>query len=86
MRITSKEIILEYARGETQIKQPYLTFYDVSETGAVNIHSCERIWGIRNHLIRFCDFTGRKREPEIPEDAVCAEIERFVSNGKTVSA
>ena len=77
------EELLRYARGETQLKKSYLAFYDVSETGVINIHSCKRISGCHDHLIRFADFTGKKIEPKVSDDLVFKEIERFMLNSKT---
>ena len=78
-----RELILSFARGESEIKQSYLAFYDCDEDGTINIHSCKRISGNRNHLIRFCDFSGKKAEPKISDDAVLEKIENLMLKSKT---
>ena len=82
MKDKTIEELLRYARGENQLKQSYLAFYDCDEDGTINIHSCKRIEGNRNHMVRFCDFSGKKIEPKISDEAVFKEIEKCMSNGK----
>ena len=40
----SKEVLMSFARGH-EMRQSYIVVYDVSEVGAVNIHSCEAYAG-----------------------------------------
>jgi len=58
----NKEWLLLFARGDISAKQSYYVLYHVSPDGDVVIHSCERIPGSENMLIRFCRFNGTERE------------------------
>jgi hypothetical protein len=76
--MSSRELLLSFAKGGGMPRQSYLTFYHVTESGEVVVHSCERCAG-ECTLIRFCGYSNDGSNIEVSKEAIQAAIEAYLA-------